>query len=122
MRTSADGETGEQRGSHAVPPGPEKRGAGYRQIIDQVLGGIASGTLQPGDQFAMCSDGLWSEIEDAELREVLADGQPAQACRQLLDLALAQIDSDNTSVRPRPLSRTVPKRLSDCFKVSAAAR
>ena len=55
--------------------------------------------LQPGDQFAMCSDGLWSEIEDAELREVLADGQPAQACRQLLDLALARDCSDNVSIQ-----------------------
>jgi protein phosphatase len=53
----------------------------------------------PGDQFALCSDGLWSEIEDLELKEVLADHQPAQACRELLDLALARDCGDNVSIQ-----------------------
>jgi len=53
----------------------------------------------PGDQFIMCSDGLWSEIEDLELREILAGHEPAQACRELLDLALARDCSDNVSIQ-----------------------
>src|SRR5204863_3780956 len=36
-----------------------------------------------GDQFLLCSDGLWSEIEDAELAEVLGRHAPADACREL---------------------------------------
>jgi|SRR5579859_1048824 len=53
----------------------------------------------PGDQFVMCSDGLWSEIDDLELAEVLADGDPARACRDLLDLALARDCTDNVSIQ-----------------------
>jgi serine/threonine protein phosphatase PrpC len=53
----------------------------------------------PGDQFAMCSDGLWSEIEDLELNEVLSDREPAQACRELLDRALARDCADNVSIQ-----------------------
>ena len=52
-----------------------------------------------GDQFVLCSDGLWSEIEDAEIGEVLAEHQPADACRALLDLALGRDCSDNVSVQ-----------------------
>ena len=52
-----------------------------------------------GDQFVLCSDGLWSEIEDAELGEVLAKHLPAQACRELLERALARDCSDNVSVQ-----------------------
>src|ERR1700738_1541095 len=53
----------------------------------------------PGDQFALCSDGLWSEIEDLGLGQVLADCQPAQACRELLARALARDCSDNVSIQ-----------------------
>ncbi len=53
----------------------------------------------PGDQFVMCSDGLWSEIEDLELREILSGHEPAQACRELLDLALARDCADNVSIQ-----------------------
>lgn len=52
-----------------------------------------------GDQFAICSDGLWSEIDDSELNEVLSNRQPAQACRELVDLALARDCADNVSIQ-----------------------
>jgi serine/threonine protein phosphatase PrpC len=47
----------------------------------------------------MCSDGLWSELEDGELAEVLADRQPDQACRELLDRVLGRDCSDNVSIQ-----------------------
>src|SRR5579859_18575 len=53
----------------------------------------------PGDQFAMCSDGLWSEIEEIEMAEVLAEHDPSQACRELIDRALARDCSDNVSIQ-----------------------
>jgi len=62
----------------------------------------------PGDQFVMCSDGLWSEIEDLELREVLSGHQPAQACRELLDLALARDCADNVSIQVIKVNAVAP--------------
>jgi protein phosphatase len=53
----------------------------------------------PGDQFAMCSDGLWSEVEDVELAEILAEHEPTQACRVLLERALARDCPDNVSIQ-----------------------
>jgi serine/threonine protein phosphatase PrpC len=53
----------------------------------------------PGDQFALCSDGLWSEIEEAELAQVLAEHPPTAACRELIDRALARDCSDNISIQ-----------------------
>jgi PPM family protein phosphatase len=52
-----------------------------------------------GDQFAMCSDGLWSEIEEIEMAQVLAEHEPTQACRELIDRALARDCSDNVSIQ-----------------------
>jgi protein phosphatase len=53
----------------------------------------------PGDQFAMCSDGLWSEIEDPEIAQVLGEHNPTQACHELLQLALARDCLDNVSIQ-----------------------
>jgi len=53
----------------------------------------------PGDQFALCSDGLWSEIEEVEMAQVLAEHDPSQACRELIDLALARDCADNVSIQ-----------------------
>jgi PPM family protein phosphatase len=55
--------------------------------------------VQPGDQFALCSDGLWSELEDDELAGVLAEHPPERACRELIDRALARDCSDNVSIQ-----------------------
>jgi serine/threonine protein phosphatase PrpC len=77
-----------------------------------------------GDQFLLCSDGLWSEIEDAELAEVLGRHAPAEACRELVDRALDRDCSDNVSVQviklvTVPQSRPEPSRngwLSSIFQ------
>ena len=55
--------------------------------------------VQAGDQFAMCSDGLWSEVEDDEIAEVLSAYGPAEACHELLQRALARECRDNVSVQ-----------------------
>jgi serine/threonine protein phosphatase PrpC len=52
-----------------------------------------------GDQFLMCSDGLWSEFEDDELCEVLSVHTPQAAARLLIDQALARDCQDNVSVQ-----------------------
>src|SRR3984893_8191791 len=71
----------------------------------------------PGDQFAMCSDGLWSEIEEVELAQVLAEHDPAQACRELVDRALARDCSDNVSIQVIRV-----QAISDPAHESSAAR
>jgi protein phosphatase len=55
--------------------------------------------IADGDRFVLCSDGVWSEIEDAELAEVVACHAPAAACRALLDLVLERGCPDNASVQ-----------------------
>ncbi|HTB19814.1 MAG TPA: GntR family transcriptional regulator [Bryobacteraceae bacterium] len=57
----------------------------YRQIIDQILGGIAAGTLQPGDQLptvrqlavdlAINPNTVVRAYRELEIREVLATQQ-----------------------------------------------
>ena len=55
--------------------------------------------IQSGDQFALCSDGLWSEIEDDELAQVLADHAPGNACKHLLNLVFGRGCPDNVSLQ-----------------------
>jgi protein phosphatase len=52
-----------------------------------------------GDRLILCSDGLWSEVEDDELASAVADGSPARACRDLMDLVLARGCPDNASIQ-----------------------
>ncbi len=55
--------------------------------------------VQAGDQFVLCTDGLWSGIEDAEIAEIVADAAPAAACRELIDRALTRDCQDNVTVQ-----------------------
>src|SRR5205085_2383684 len=50
--------------------------------------------IVPGDQFLQCSDGLWGELLDHELEEMIARLEPADACRALVDEAIARECSD----------------------------
>jgi len=77
-----------------------------RSVLTRTLGGrliprpdYLRQAIQPGDQFVLCSDGLWSEIEEAELSDTVAAHAPAEACRQLLDLALSRDCADNVSIQ-----------------------
>jgi len=55
--------------------------------------------IAPGDRFLLCSDGLWSEVDDAELAEVVSNCGPAEACRALMDLVLSRGCPDNASLQ-----------------------
>jgi PPM family protein phosphatase len=46
--------------------------------------------LQAGDAFLLCSQGLWSWFDDAELANVITRNSPRQAAGRLIDLALAR--------------------------------
>lgn len=83
-----------------------------RSVITRVLGGPdgtaaasdeVSGSLAPGQGLLLCSDGLTSEVCDAEIARVLA-GNPAvngggqSAVERLVSLALDRGGSDNVTV------------------------
>ncbi|HEY1433755.1 MAG TPA: protein phosphatase 2C domain-containing protein, partial [Thermoanaerobaculia bacterium] len=55
--------------------------------------------LEDGDQLLLCSDGLTEMVPDEQIARVLAAGAAsADACRQLVDLALAAGGKDNVTV------------------------
>ena len=80
----------------------------HRNILLTSLGGddaptIALGEtddLQAGDAFLLCSDGLWTYFDDAELAAVIAASSPRRACAQLVDSAQLRGvgDGDNISL------------------------
>ncbi len=55
--------------------------------------------IRPGDRFLLCSDGLWAELEEREISERIGRGSPADACRAMVDRALAAGAQDNVSAQ-----------------------
>ena len=54
--------------------------------------------LAPGDVLMICSDGLYKEVDNKEIGELLADESSEDAARALVDLALSRRARDNTTV------------------------
>lgn len=55
-------------------------------------------TIQPGDSFMLCSDGLYREVPDDKIQTLLLETDPARACARLLDAALMAGARDNVTV------------------------
>jgi protein phosphatase len=55
-------------------------------------------TLNDGDMFLLCSDGLSNEVSEAEMASELAPGDCEMAAQRLLEIALARGGRDNISV------------------------
>jgi protein phosphatase len=55
--------------------------------------------LKLQDRFLLCSDGLWGEVSDRAIAEVLARESPSSAVAELVDLANAHGGSDNVTVQ-----------------------
>ncbi len=56
-------------------------------------------TVRAGDQFILCSDGLYDMVEDAEIKQVLTvAADPHAACEQLIALAKEHGGHDNITV------------------------
>ncbi|MEO8540428.1 MAG: protein phosphatase 2C domain-containing protein [bacterium] len=71
-------------------------------VVPDVAGPIQ---LAPGETLLACSDGLFGPVEDADIAAVLAESQPEEACRKLIELANEAGGPDNiTVVVGRPLS------------------
>ncbi len=90
----------------------EARNHPHRSVITRVLGGPdgtaadseqVSGSLEPGQGLLLCSDGLTSEVCDAEIAEVLSgqlttNGEGQAAVDRLVSLALEHGGNDNVTV------------------------
>jgi protein phosphatase len=77
-----------------------------RNVLTRTMGGrlivrpdFHRQALEPGDQFVLCTDGLWSEVGDEEIAAALGELEPAGACRALVSLALARPCLDNVTVQ-----------------------
>ena len=60
---------------------------------------LARTKLADGDRLLLCTDGLTDMVDDAAIAAELGRGSPADdACRALVDLALARGGRDNITV------------------------
>jgi len=57
-----------------------------------------TGELRPGDIFILCSDGLYKELDDQEIAEIIKQGDPQASCDRLMDQALTRGARDNVTV------------------------
>jgi protein phosphatase len=79
-------------------------------------------SLQAGDAFVLCSDGLSDLVNDAVIAETVTRLAPFEACNALVDAALAAGGTDNVSVGvfavgdPRPQSE--PQRTTRPLELS----
>jgi protein phosphatase len=79
----------------------------YRHVITRSLGSLGEEIsvdtfgplrLQPGDRLLLCTDGLTETMTDAEIASPVADGDPREAARKLVDEANRRGGPDNISV------------------------
>ncbi len=74
-------------------------------VITRAIGGedelyidINIFSLQIGDTYLLCSDGLYNAVEIADLEQYLSLRSPQQSCEELLSLALGNSARDNVSL------------------------
>jgi protein phosphatase len=89
-----------------------------RNVITRAIGAEDSpelemlhGTLEPGDAFVLCSDGLTNHVSDQEILAAVLRCSPQAACDDLIGLTLSRGASDNVTVvvvRFDPVGATLP--------------
>ena len=84
----------------------EAKDFGARHVLVNALGGLSEDVevdvdqlgLTSGDRLLLCSDGLTDLVDDDVIRQVLIDcHESAEACKRLVDLALAAGGRDNVT-------------------------
>jgi len=55
--------------------------------------------LAAGDVVVLCSDGLWSLLEDEEIRQAVSHYPPAEACRAMVEMVKQRGGPDNITVQ-----------------------
>ncbi len=83
----------------------EARQHPFRHVVNRTLGAeplvrpdLQRVPVQPGDTVVLCSDGLWSELEDAEIAAAVARHDAHEACAALCALVLGREATDNLTV------------------------
>jgi len=72
------------------------RGVGLGQ---EVLPDITTHALQEGDTLLLCSDGLTTEVEDAQIEALLSrEGEAQEVCTRLVSAALRHGGRDNVTI------------------------
>jgi serine/threonine protein phosphatase PrpC len=60
---------------------------------------VTSFRLRDGDRVMLCSDGLWSAIDDDDLASIVAGSEELEAvCASLIEAAIERGSDDNVSV------------------------
>ena len=68
-------------------------------VRDELFIDIEYSTVEPGDRFLVCSDGLYKDIRNHEIRELLdTEISVEQASKKLVDTALERGGGDNITV------------------------
>lgn len=92
------------------------RGHAQRSILTKSVGldlfvqpDITQHTLKEGDRLVLCSDGVWSVVEDDEFAQVVSTSRSVEeSSRDLIDLALHHNTDDNASVIVFHLHKLIP--------------
>ena len=66
--------------------------------LEQVYVDLVLGELEDKDRFLICSDGLFKDLSEEELEELLGEGSCVDACDALIDTALQRECADNVTV------------------------
>jgi protein phosphatase len=70
-------------------------------------------TLQTNDTIILCSDGIWSVIEDVEFAELAYDLEnPHHLSQVLLDMAMKRDSDDNLSIIALHVEKTIPSAVT----------
>ncbi len=69
---------------------------------------MKSGTLESGDIFVLCTDGLTTHVEDHEILAIAAQHPPQEACDLLIELTLSRGALDNVTVVAVQFNNTTP--------------
>jgi len=67
-------------------------------VFDTVMADMEYGTLNAGDTFVLCSDGLTAHVSDEEILDIVRRLSTETACRELIELTLERGAQDNVTV------------------------
>ena len=59
---------------------------------------VGSGIPAPNDRFVLCTDGLYGQLKDFEIADIVANNFPQMACAKLIQTANKRGGSDNIAV------------------------
>ena len=74
-------------------------------VVTRAVGGLEHvyvdlelGELEDNDRYLICSDGLFKDLSEEEIEELVSEGSCVDACDALVDTVLARTCADNVTV------------------------